>query len=144
MVEQRTHGGQAFPQQGCSPTWDIYPERLQREAADTGRRTLVFGVLSGGGHRRTKADKWRTRASIRFAGFFVPGRSNRSYFKVEFCKSLRTSLQLLQQSPGASQARSGQDDRLPEDVRFPAIPNLKSSRGLRPKSHGGGLSDGNR
>ena len=137
----RVSGGAPDTQRtgGPSAGLQFYMRRTRADAGGHGhhihsglfgrRRTRPADThFQGHGCRRTQADKWRTPASIRFEGFFVPGRSNRSCLKVESCKSLRTSLQLFEQSPGASQAHSGQDDRLPADVPFPAIPNLYYSR----------------
>ena len=76
--------------------------------------------MVAGGHRRTNGGHLLPSD---LKAFLSQGGATEAALKVESCKSLRTSLQLFEQSPGASQAHSGQDDRLPADVPFPAIPN---------------------
>ena len=98
-------------------------------------QTRLFRVSADtfGGHpnlesfcRRTQADTGGHLADTGFepnCSFLCPvAGQQKLYFRwSQDCKSLRTSLQLSQQSRGASQARSGQNDSLPAAVPFPAI-----------------------
>ena len=73
----RRTGGPYDKALGCRPAdtggHGHAPTRLKQGCGGHIRRTLLRGVLGPGGHRRTRADIWRTQAFSRIAASFDRG-----------------------------------------------------------------------